>query len=359
MNITFLIGNGFDLNIGLKTTYTDFLKDYTKNTETDSDLIKCFKKDILRDAKMWSNAEKAFGDATKAFKELGYTAEDFCLCHEDFCVKLAAYLLSEEQRLNYSSLNDTISKGFAKGVCSYKKGFRETETGVITTSENTFSGGLTFNFVSLNYTAVLDLCYKAVRTNPSLLVKRNFRGGMYENRLGNIIHVHGTVHRDMVLGVNDISQIKEPTLFDGYDEEYINEMIKPKTNEINEENSDKKAFELLKTSDLIYIYGMSTGETDKLWWERICELMKQKPNLHLIIHKFDAPEDGLIRRTFRLFTNEERKAFTNYSELGDTQRSEIETRIHIDKTNIFVDLKELVKNPANQKQSEKVLTTVS
>ena len=28
------------------------------------------------------------------------------------------------------------------------------------------------------------------------------------------------------------------------------------TNAINEENSDQKAFELLKTSDLIYVYGM-------------------------------------------------------------------------------------------------------
>ncbi|MBQ4340212.1 MAG: tryptophan synthase subunit beta, partial [Firmicutes bacterium] len=30
MNITFLIGNGFDLNIGLATTYSAFLKEYTK-----------------------------------------------------------------------------------------------------------------------------------------------------------------------------------------------------------------------------------------------------------------------------------------------------------------------------------------
>ena len=30
MNITFLIGNGFDLNLGLATAYSDFVKYYTQ-----------------------------------------------------------------------------------------------------------------------------------------------------------------------------------------------------------------------------------------------------------------------------------------------------------------------------------------
>ena len=30
MKITFLVGNGFDLNLGLDTNYSDFLKEYKK-----------------------------------------------------------------------------------------------------------------------------------------------------------------------------------------------------------------------------------------------------------------------------------------------------------------------------------------
>lgn len=30
MNVTILVGNGFDLNLNLKTQYTDFIKDYCK-----------------------------------------------------------------------------------------------------------------------------------------------------------------------------------------------------------------------------------------------------------------------------------------------------------------------------------------
>lgn len=62
MNITFLIGNGFDLNIGLATTYSAFLEEYAKPSDKDNDLLKYFKQKILKDAKMWSNAEMAFGD---------------------------------------------------------------------------------------------------------------------------------------------------------------------------------------------------------------------------------------------------------------------------------------------------------
>lgn len=347
MNITFLIGNGFDLNIGLATMYSDFLVEYTKTSDTDSDLLKFFKQNILKDAEMWSNAELAFGAATEQFREAGYTAEDFCACHEDFCVKLAEYLLAQEQRINYTALNDALVSGFVKGIQNYKHSFREAEASVITNAENTFGGGFTFNFISFNYTAVLDLCLSAARKKAGVLGKRRMGNGFSDNQFGKLLHIHGTVHRDMVLGVNDIGQIAAPQLFDGYDEEYINELIKQKTNEINEENSDKKAFELLKTSDLIYIYGMSTGETDKLWWERICDLMAQKSNLHLIIHKFDAPEDGLIRRTFRLFTGAVRKDFVAYSGLEDKKKEAIMTRIHVDKTNIFSDLCKLIDSPAN------------
>lgn len=356
MNITFLIGNGFDLNIGLATTYSAFLEEYAKSSDADNDLLKYFKQNILKDARMWSNAELAFGAATEQFMADGYTAEDFCICHEDFCIKLAEYLLGQEQRLNYTALNDALASGFVKGIQSYKSSFREAESGIITTAEKSFSGGFTYNFISFNYTAVLDLCIAAARKKAGALGKRRISGGTADNQFGKVLHVHGTVHRDMVLGVNDVGQISAPQLFEDYDEEYINELIKQKTNEINEENSDKKAFELLKSSDLIYIYGMSTGETDKLWWDRICDIMAKKGNLHLIIHKYDAPEDGLLRRAFRLFTNTVRKEFVAYSGLDDAKKEAIMERIHIDKSNAFTDLCNLVASPANTQTSEEVVS---
>ena len=46
MNITFLIGNGFDLNLGLATAYSDFVKYYK---ETDAEVVsRIFRKLVCR-----------------------------------------------------------------------------------------------------------------------------------------------------------------------------------------------------------------------------------------------------------------------------------------------------------------------
>lgn len=355
MNITFLIGNGFDLNLGLKTKYTDFLKVYKPILQEDVDCVEYFKNQILKNENLWANVESAFGMATAQFKEDNHTAEEYCICHESFCLKLADYLLAQEQQLNYTDLNSYLVKGFSKAILNYKKGFRELEQNQLVSAENNIGGGLIFNFINFNYTQTLDMCVSAVCEKSNILGKRTHNRTTVDNHIGKVLHVHGTVHRDMVLGVNDISQISDSSLFDGYDDEFINEIIKQKTNEINEENMDQKVFELLKSSDLIYIYGMSTGATDKLWWERICELMNQKKDLHLIIHKFDAPEDGLIRRSFRVFIKKARKDFTSYCNLEESAKSDIESRIHIDRTNIFDGLEGLVNNTVNTTKKDLAL----
>lgn len=347
MNITFLIGNGFDLNIGLDTRYTDFLNEYREEKSPEGTVLSYFKTSVLKDSFLWSNAEEAFGIATKQFKLDGYNAEDYCNCHEDFCNSLAKYLFKQERRLAYTSLNDIIATTFAKSILSYKNGFRTDEKNTLIQNEKRYGDGLKFNFINFNYTETLDSCVSALNEKPHLLGRRNFNGALYQNNIGEILHVHGTIHKDMVLGVNDISQISDSTLFNGYDIEFINEIIKQRTNESNEENTDNRVYELLQASDVIYIYGMSTGITDKLWWERICDIMSKKKTLHLIIHKFEAPEDGLIRRRFRLYVKEKRQEFVSYCKLDDSIKTEIQERIHIDSTNIFAGLYNLVNNENN------------
>lgn len=68
MNITFLIGNGFDLNIGLSTTFSDFLERYVEVSLSDTAIIQHFKSSVLKDTELWANAELAFGAATQQFE---------------------------------------------------------------------------------------------------------------------------------------------------------------------------------------------------------------------------------------------------------------------------------------------------
>lgn len=56
-----MIGNGFDLNCGLKTQYRDVYAGYIR-TEANSNVISQFKRDIESDIENWSDFELAMGE---------------------------------------------------------------------------------------------------------------------------------------------------------------------------------------------------------------------------------------------------------------------------------------------------------
>ena len=70
--LTYMIGNGFDINLGLKTTYSDFRESYLI-TESKNEQIDAFKslirKEIKGDPATWADAEMAFGKLTAAFSD--------------------------------------------------------------------------------------------------------------------------------------------------------------------------------------------------------------------------------------------------------------------------------------------------
>ena len=65
----YLIGNGFDLNLGLRSSYKDFY-DYYKSQENDSSVIKGFKSNISNILDKWSDLELALGEYTKAITSI-------------------------------------------------------------------------------------------------------------------------------------------------------------------------------------------------------------------------------------------------------------------------------------------------
>lgn len=344
MRITFLIGNGFDLNLGLQTKYESFLRGYTAIDEQDSPLLSNFKNNILEEADMWSNAEIAFGRYTQKMMEARNDAEDFCSCHEDFCEKLADYLDDQESLIDFNVLKSEIGTSFAKSIAFQNiiKGFREESQTQLKDAASNFSDGYNYNFISFNYTKTLDKCIDSMCSRPGLLGKRTYRNISYDNSTGELHHVHGYTDRDMVLGVNDESQISVPELFDGFGPEYKNQLIKQQTNKMNEQGIDKKVHSLIQASDLLYIYGMSIGETDALWWQRIASAMKNRGNLHLIIHCYDAPPEGLIRRKYQTFSTVQKEHFLSFSDLPSNEKTMLMDRIHIDNSNIFALLRDTV-----------------
>ena len=341
MNITFLIGNGFDRNLGLKTAYSDFVSYYKKLGTTDETLIK-FHEHINENEELWSSAEEEIGKYTEEFEEGEGAA--FCKCHKDFCENLAKYLKGESQKVDYQYISQNIEKAFSL-MNSLSRPFPTEEREIINAAVSSYRNETTyFNFIVFNYTDTLDQCVSAIKGNQDVLGTHKYYTSTYSHAIGNIIHVHGTVDSQMVFGVNDESQISKPEIF--YCENgdlYEQALIRRETNQGYREKTDEKSAKIVDESQIIYIYGMSIGITDTLWWERICRWLSDKSSRHLIVYRHSMPAMGLLAVEYKIEERKAKQEITSFAKLQDEQKWNIEERIHITGENMFAALKDAAK----------------
>ena len=348
MNITFLIGNGFDRNLGLKTAYSDFVK-YYKNTEAQTEVLQNFRNYIKDNEELWSAAEIALGQYTNQFEK--GEAEAFSECQRDFCEFLAEYLKQEEKHINYESSKESILKAFTR-LNQITQSFPTQERDTINTIFNNHRAeDKVFNFICFNYTPTLKECINILKENPETLGSHKHINRVYNHTIEEICHVHGTVDKEMVFGVNDESQIEKEEVFDCEDGDlYKNLLIKIQANASYLEDTDSTANRILQNSHLIYVYGMSIGDTDKLWWDRICKWLNSSSAHHLIVQKYDMPIKSVIPTRYQLSERKAKRDITKHSVLDQTHKSIIESRIHITNENIFDAVKNICKTKSFRKE---------
>ena len=341
MNITFLIGNGFDRNLGLETTYSDFVKEY-KKTNGSTETLKEFRAYIKDNEELWSTAEVALGEYTGQFGD--GEAEAFSECHADFCEHLATYLKEQESQIDYDSARVKIEKAFSR-VNKITQVFPMQEREIIDGVYSSHASETrTFNFLCYNYTGTLDKCIEIAKQNPDVLGAHRYGGSNLGHGIGQICHVHGTVDKEMVFGVNDDTQIAKPEVFVCEDGDiYKNLLVKKTANASYLENTDGRAAKILDNSNIIYIYGMSIGMTDKLWWERVCNWLAGSDSRHLIVQKYSMPSKDAFPVKYQLAERKARREISQYCNLDAKKKVAIENRIHITSENIFESIKDIGK----------------
>lgn len=267
MNVTYLIGNGFDLGIGLHTDFKSFLKYYVNVLSPTDDIAK-FKKKIKQDTiELWADFEKSFGEYIANFND--ETIDNYIKIYENVLEELNNYLNVENDRLS-----DDISKEKQQQIIKWilldeldKLGFRPTviEDFYNYTGYNSTDLDVLYNFLSFNYTNTFErILDKIISSTGGVLYTS--RTNTYKRIIGKFIHVHGKLNGNMIMGVNDAKQLP----YSGNLPDKIKRrIIKPEKNKKIGYKIDEKAFELIQASSIICIYGMSIGETDTIWWERL------------------------------------------------------------------------------------------
>lgn len=322
MNITFLLGNGFDIGLGLQTRYEDFYQTYTKINSNDSENVRRFKKELSNkdlnysgEITDWSDFEKAFGQYSDRFNV--DTKMDYLECFEDFVIQFNAYLEAEEKRVDFSD-KKLITQTMFNAVTQYFY-IREGDKAYIQSLyPPVASSSRIYNFISFNYTRTVDKCANILQQH---LKSDNARG------VGKVLHIHGYVEENMIMGVNDKSQIINRILAE--DMEVSREIIKPNQNIDMRTNYEKTVIEVINKSDIICVYGMSIGETDKKWWNQIGKWLGEKEKHALVILKYDEK----YNKRFSFNQNKLVNAITNrFLELSE-QPTEIQNKI---RSKIFV-----------------------
>lgn len=274
MNITFLIGNGFDLGLGMKTSYEDFYEVYTIEKDDDNENIRGFKRTLKNrngsDNKIinWSDFELAFGLHSNEFSEFDIDLYKERYIH--FVKHFNLYLENENKKFDFSE-KQKIANRMYEAVDKYFY-IREGDRQFIQQLYNKIKGDQIYNFVSFNYTNCLDMCVKILEDKLKSYSSR---------RIGDVIHVHGYIEKNMILGVNDTSQIDND--FFAKDDWIIKNIVKPQQNLSCRTTYDNKVSSLINKSNIICIYGMSIGETDKKWWELVVDWLTRSSDNALIV----------------------------------------------------------------------------
>ena len=265
--ITYLIGNGFDISAGLNTRYSDFYKYMISKYESGE----CSKNDILENIKnnsdLWSNLELGLGEYTQEIADDIGKLEKFFDEKFQIDTMLMKYLRIEQERIDWENNNSiqNVRNDFSKYIYNFYNLFTPVERDeILKICSNSNSA---YKVISFNYTNVIKKCIDLISNNIELL------------------YLHGSLEKNnAILGVNDSEQIKND-FFKNSDEMLIC-MNKLEINNDIGEYTISKAKSILRNSNIICIYGMSIGDTDKYWWQEIINNLKEGLTEMVIIFSY-------------------------------------------------------------------------
>lgn len=280
MYITFLIGNGFDINLGLKTRYCDFYDYYREHASKDSIILQWMNED--NDKGNWADLEVTLGRRVKSVDE--GNLESFLDAYEELELQLLEYLESEQAKYSIENKENEI-------VTEIQRSIKDIVADLNTEEQNSYQATcsthrneeLKYYFITFNYTNILDqMLEKAKASNVDIGSHTTTNGHERKNEIGGVHHVHGLLTEGIVLGVNDESQVNNEVL--AQNELFRNVFLKDRINKQMGQRRTEQAEQIIDGSQIICIFGMSLGITDKRWWEKIVTWMTADNNRKLILN---------------------------------------------------------------------------
>lgn len=342
MNVTFMIGNGFDLSCGMKSRYTDVCKKYIKEKKSDTKVISLFKHDIKSDLKTWGDFEIAMAKyAEKASDEEAYID-----CISNFREFMRKYLISEQKKVSSKLYEYDCLKG---SLFEIANSIYERYYTVLLPSEKKAiqiqyekSSSITYNAISYNYTRIFDLLW-------SYAFQNGYISSSWINR-NEVIHIHGTLgdtgkKNDMTLGVDNINQFP---LTSTISKKIQLAFVKPFFNKQFQPDRLEETKKVIENSTVICLYGMSLGESDLSWKKMLVEWLELSKEHYFIYFDHETSQKKGLHVTEEASIETETKKII-CAKLGVSDSSDVIKRIFIPVGNDIFNIEQELKKKKSVK----------
>lgn len=284
MNVTFLIGNGFDLACGMKSSYADIYKAYVAAHQTvplDRNLIDFPM--FLKELPTWGDFEMELAKNAHRFS----SAEALITCLFNFQEFMNSYLCNEESRckqriFSSAEYRRAICKEFQLSLLHFYKFSSENATdAVYNLLARSRHKDAHYQFITFNYTSIFSFILDDV---SKLYPGTSGNGRLFSPP----IHIHGTLNEDLTLGADNLAQYG--ALPFTLEPEDIACLVKPKFNELYDKSRVSSAEEAIQSSDVICVYGASLGDSDLTWRNQVLDWLKESTTRQLFFYDYDCSQ---------------------------------------------------------------------
>lgn len=245
MNRLFILGNGFDLNLGLPTSYKYFYKYYTSLSPSSINVAKLKENIKQYEDKDWKDLELGIGKYTEQIESFNDLEEVYI----DLNTKLTTYLTYVDKfKFPFS---DSLIEKIKKDLSRPEMYLTKAEQSVVNSFASVLQSTSVNNIVTFNYTHTVE----------------NILGDDH-SMAKTILHIHRELgNSGVLLGVDSVDQISNDKF--RTNEDALNLLVKPKANALFGNLVDQDFSNLIKSANLICLFGVSLGTTDMTWWKKI------------------------------------------------------------------------------------------
>ena len=279
-----LVGNGFDISIGMKTSAHDFIESFVQeNARSDNQFAKNLAARISADGiDTWADYEQMVGQYSESFNLS--SVGDYLGQKEALDDYLGDWLEKESELVSEDFVRGNASKCLSS-LTRFRRDLPERQQDQIERMiKNHPSEDWSVDILCFNYTDALLKMYQVLGGEGTKL--GSFKPNRY-SILGKFIFAHGSLEqREVISGVDNPSQIASSEL--SKLEEVKRVLVKEEIEaSVYQRTRDVDALSLIKKANMIYVFGMSYGVTDERWWRAIDERMRSDGSCLLVLFSLE------------------------------------------------------------------------